>query len=500
MDATFSLILTAAGLLLGFACAIALEFAPARWRRPELPAVPLLAAGLFALWTGWSVPSASVGQLFVAGGARSSALGVVLVLTAASVLTLPSVRRAGWSAAVVVSLSAAGVCLAIVSLDLLMILIALEITALGAYALVGATQTGRSTEAAMKYFVQGAVATTLYLLGLGIIVGVLGGATHLAALQALVGMGGVYAGAVTLAVLSLLVALAFKLGAAPFHAWSPDAYEQAPAAGAAFLAGPVKLGVIVALTTVLSAVGTVSFDPLGSTPLERTLFVVLAVVSATSLIVGTTVALQTRSFQRMLAYSGVAQVGYALVAVTADSAVAAVFFMATYALATCVAFLVAADHQLAHPDWDGSITGLAGMAGRAPSRAVALTIALASLAGFPPLIGFWGKFQVFVAALQRALIAADTGHPVALVAFGTLTFLGVAGSLVSVGYYANVVRVVFSPDKEGHHGSEASVSLPAVAGPRRGRIVAVSLALLIVIAGLAPVISGLAAGFKGFAQ
>lgn len=455
-------------------------------------AVLLTAAGATALIGGMPLKPALVYDAFMVGGGYSTVTGVALVLAALALLA--SDDRVG-SVPALVSLSVGGAALAGSSADLVALLVALEISAMCGYALVSAARTRRADEASMKYFVQGAVATGLFVLGLGVLVGGTGGTTFLAAAGRAFGLLG--AGQpVLLGAMAVVAALSFKSGVAPFHSWAPDAYENAPAPVSGFLSGAVKLGMITALTIFTSSMvqsGISQDRPFGL--IGREMMMVMGALAVLSVLIGSTVALRTTSYTRMLGYAGVAQVGYALIAVASLRPSLALVFATTYAIGTSGAFAAAEVLRRRRPGWDGTIAGMAGLGKEEPLTAAALTMLLMSLAGIPPLVGFWGKLQAFGAALSGASKLVGTEFTGLGLWLALLAVVGILGSVVSLGYYGSVIRALYfdAPlvgawPATGGRGESVGVA----------RWVVVILAVLALVLGLLPMILGVSTTLNGF--
>jgi NADH-quinone oxidoreductase subunit N len=426
------------------------------------------------------------------GGAYSAIAGVALFSAACALAAMKRSAGEGVSTALV-GLCVGGAIVAASGVDLVTILIGLETAAVSGYALVAIARTSRSAEAAMKYFVQGAVATGLFVLGLAALAGTFSADGVVASIAEAMGEGAHLPMTVLLGTVAVMTAVAFKAGAAPFHSWAPDAYESADPAPAAVLAGAVKLAMLATLVlfvTVIAGPAIAARPEFGG--YGAVVFVVCGVLGVLSVVVGSTIALTTGSYRRMLGYAGVAQVGYALIALGSLNPSAALFFMATYALGTTAAFLGAEAFTRTHPEWDGSVAGLAGLGRRAPVTAGAVSVALLSLAGIPPLIGFWGKLQAFAAAIAASAQFWARGESTAAVWFGVLAVTGVVGSVVSLGYYGGVIRTLFFGEPE---------SAPAD-GPPTGadaaNVVVIALAVVLVVGGLAPVFIGITDTVRGF--
>ncbi len=446
--------------------------------------------GLGAVFAGIvaaTVAPKLVWSIFVTGAGFSMAVAVVMGLGALAVAASLSARREHSTAVgglVAVSAVALGALAATV--DIVVMLIALETAAVAGYALVALARDARSHEAAMKYFVQGAVATSFFVFGLG---GALAsGALVFNAGRISFGSGVSDVAASTTAVVFLLAAFAFKLSAFPFHSWAPDAYETAPAEAAAFLSSAVKVAALVATYTVITAF-------MAQPDLAARLQWLIAGLAAASIVFGNLAALAQRSYTRLLGYSGIAQVGYGLIAVATGNGNAALMFATAYGCAAAGAFAAARAYRTLEPDWDGSIAAMAGLSKRAPVLAASLAVLLFSLTGIPPLFGFWGKFMVFLSA------ASDPQ-------WVWLVILGLLGSVVSFGYYGRVLRSMYFDDaqdvraaKLATDAAEDSTSstaddmpIPDDDRPRRAdpaTTVAIVLALVVLLVGLVPLFAGL---------
>lgn len=428
------------------------------------------------------VPAGDIGAVIRAGGPFSSVPGVIALCGALALLggwrTLAS-REGGGTTAGLYALAAGAAGVVAAATDLTTLLIAVEIVALISYALVSEGRSTRSDEAAMKYFIQGSVATGFFVLGMAVLVGLFAPTGNYAQLATTLGER-VLGDPAMVGVVLILVALAFKAGVAPLHTWAPDAYETAPVPSSAFLATGPKLGAVFALVMF----ATVADGALKSTALVP----LLVVLSIISVLVGSIGALGQTSYRRMLAYAGIAQVGYALMAVAMLDPTSAAFFMSTYALATTGAFLAAESYQRFNPAWDGTIAGLAGMGRRAPLTSAAVGVLLVSLVGIPPMLGFWGKFQVFATAIYGSA-AAFLGGGSTLVGWllAVAIAVGLAGSVISLGYYGAVLRALYlqpvvppSSDSSAEKGRE------------RPSFVLLAVALAVLALGIAPAVWGYA--------
>jgi NADH-quinone oxidoreductase subunit N len=290
----------------------------------------------------------------------------------------------------------------------------------------------RSAEAGLKYFLFGSTASAFTLFGLSLIYGV-AGSTSLAAIadrlntQALSPL--LFAG-----VVMTLVGFAFKIAAAPFHLWAPDAYQGAPVSSAAFIASGSK----VASFVVLGKIMLVGFSPIHGSADWHAMVAgwspVLAALAAFSILIGNLVALVQSNLRRLLAYSAVAHAGYTLLGLVAggrEGFSATLFYTTIYAFTLLGAFGVVA---LVRRETGGDdLQNFAGLSARSPLLAGCMAIFLLSLAGLPPLAGFFGKFYLFSVAF-----GAGANH-------GLLWLVVVAlfGSLISLYYYLIVLKLIF---------------------------------------------------------
>ena len=204
----------------------------------------------------------------------------------------------------------------------------------------------------------------------------------------------------------------------------------------------------------------------------------------------------------MLGYAGVAQAGYALIGVVVLNPVAAVFFAATYAIATTGTFLAAAAFRQARPDWDGSIEGLAGLGRRTRMLAASVTVLLMSLAGIPPLLGFWGKFEVFAGAITASgRMFLVTGNQLLGWVYALLAAAGVVGSVVSLAYYGSVLQALYlrDPDPDSADARDSEWDEGHSAGSGGGSRAVAVVALAVVLLGLVPLFLGVSAIVLPFA-
>jgi NADH-quinone oxidoreductase subunit N len=401
------------------------------------------------------------GELLLAtGGAAQVAQSGILILTALTLLLLIDsifTRHVGEYVAVVLMAAAGGLLIAAAQ-DLLVIFIGLELLSLGLYILTAfAKSSAKSAEAAMKYYLFGGMSAAFLLFGFSYLYG-LTGSTNLNQIFSALAIGdSVSYPLLLLAVVFIFAGLGFKVAAAPFHLWAPDTYEGAPAPAAAFIASVSK----VASFSLLLSIGFASSHLLipqiagagwsaqldagigAGSGFGRSWALVIFVAAGLSMVVGNLAALAQVSVRRLLAYSAIAHAGYLLLGIPANTVEVAVrlpfsspgrttgavlFYVLTYGLTTIGAFGVVSVVERA--TGGDRLDAFLGLHRRNPLLAAVLLVLFLSLAGIPPLVGFWAKFNLFAAVLG---ISAGP-IPFALVA------LAVAFSAVSLYYYLQVLK------------------------------------------------------------
>jgi NADH-quinone oxidoreductase subunit N len=322
-----------------------------------------------------------------------------------------------------------GVSLMTRGLDLLIVFIGLETLSLAFYVLAAIFRNVEaSSEAGLKYFLTGAFGSAFTVYG----VALLFGAAGTSKLEGLSRPGLAESPAVAFGLLLLLVGFGFKMSLAPFHAWAPDVYQGMPTPAVLYLSVAPKGASLLVLYRVFSA----TFEA-GMPDRFRTAVAALAILSMT---LGNVVALSQRDIKRLLAYSGIAHMGYvtiALVVFGREALAAAIVYFFAYLVSNAGAFAAVSalyrDETKAHP-----VALLAGEGRRARFSSAVLALCLFSLAGIPATAGFIGKFFVFKAALEQGLYA--------------LALIGIANSLVSIGYYLKIVYVLYMRDPVGPQG------------------------------------------------
>jgi NADH-quinone oxidoreductase subunit N len=335
------------------------------------------------------------------------------------------------------------------AIDLLSLFIGLETMSLGAYAMCGFRRTSpRSTEAALKYFLLGSFAAAILLFGSALLYGGTGH-TDLAGIGEVIAGGTAELPLVILGMLLVLVGLAFKVSAVPFHMWTPDAYEGAVTPATTFMSVGVKAAAFAILVRVL----LVSFGDELSANAATGWPPVIAGLAAVTMIYGNLAAVGQSSVKRMLAYSSIAHAGYILVGVAAafrvgEAAVSSVlYYLMAYTVSNALAF-----GSLIYMGSRGkeavSYEDLAGVGRRHPAAAVPFVLGVLSLLGFPPTAGFFAKYYVFNAAVQAG------GGMVWLAVLGVLT------SAIGAYYYLRVIVYMFMKQPQ----AGAPVAVPMKSG------------------------------------
>jgi NADH-quinone oxidoreductase subunit N len=329
--------------------------------------------------------------------------------------------------------------------DLMMLFLALELTSIPLYVLAGFRRDSlRSNEAALKYFLIGSFASGILLYGAALLYG----ATGSIALAEVATRFDPESPVAVLGAGLLLVGLAFKIAAVPFHQWAPDVYEGAPTTVTAFMATAVKVAGFGVLLRVLVT---------GLYPTSELLYGALWVMAVLTMTVGNIMAIVQSNAKRMLAYSSVAHAGYALVGVTVATQVgysAVLFYLLVYTFTTIAAFTVIA--VLAQGGRERErINDLAGLGVRRPFIAAVMAIAMFSLAGIPGTAGFMGKFYVFRAAVERG---TSLGDPSLI----WLAILGVLNSALSLVYYLRIPMVMYMQEPSGAETHDTPGSFEAL--------------------------------------
>src|SRR5213080_4093401 len=378
-----------------------------------------------------------------------------------------SLRNPGEFIAVLL-LGAVGLMLLVGSEEFLMIFIGLELLGLSLYVMAAFDKSDvRSAEAGLKYFLFGSTASAFTLFGISFVYG-MAGTTALAAIGQKLAAGPVQP-LLAVGIVMTLIGFAFKIAAAPFHLWAPDAYQGAPIPSAAFIASGSK----VASFVVLGKIVFIGFAPVKGSADWHAMIAgwspVLAALAALSILVGNLVALAQTNVRRLLAYSAVAHAGYTLLGIVAggrDGFSATLFYTTAYAMTLVGAFGVVG--LVRRQTGGDDFSNFSGLWTRSPLLAGCMAIFMLSLAGIPPLAGFFGKFYLFSAALR---VSGDHG-------LLWLVALALFGSLISLYYYLIVLKVIFV--------DETATDTLAVKADLLSRTSLTLLALLVLFLGTTP--------------
>ncbi|MBT1156112.1 NADH-quinone oxidoreductase subunit NuoN [Aminobacter anthyllidis] len=328
---------------------------------------------------------------------------------------------------VLVLLATLGMLLMISANDMLALYLGLELQSLALYVIAAINRDNvRSTEAGLKYFVLGALSSGMLLYGISLVYGYTGHTSFEAIAAAL--SGGERQLGLVFGLVFVLAGLCFKISAVPFHMWTPDVYEGAPTPVTAFFAAAPKMAAMALIVRVTMG----AFEPIGTDWQQIIVFVSIA-----SMALGAFAAIGQKNIKRLMAYSSIGHMGYALVGLAANSEAGVrgvVIYMLIYLVMTLgtFAFILAMRRK------DGNveqISDLAGLSSTNPMMATILTILMFSLAGIPPLAGFWGKWYVFLAAINANLYA--------------LAIIGVLASVVGAFYYLRIIKIMWFDEPVG---------------------------------------------------
>jgi NADH-quinone oxidoreductase subunit N len=351
--------------------------------------------------------------------------------------------------------------------NFLVIYLGLELLTLCSYALVALRRDhATSTEAAMKYFVLGAMASGFLLYGLSMLYGATG-SLDIATVFKIVNSGQVKHQVLVFGLVFIVAGLAFKLGAAPFHMWIPDVYQGAPTAVTVMIGSAPELAAFAIAIRLLVE---------GLLPLALDWQQMLAIMAIASLMIGNLAAIAQTNLKRMLAYSTIGQMGFVLLGLlsgvvngntlsAANAYSSAMFYIITYVLTTLATFGIIL--LLAREGFESEeIADLAGLNQRSPLYAGVMAICLFSLAGVPPLVGFYAKLAVL-----QALVSSGQGLYIALAVFAVMM------SLIGSFYYLRVVKVMYF---------DAPITATTVSAPMDVRVVLTLNGALVLILGILP--------------
>jgi NADH-quinone oxidoreductase subunit N len=331
-------------------------------------------------------------------------------------------RIARFEFPVLILLATTGMMVMVSANDLITLYLGLELQSLALYVVASFDRDSvRSTEAGLKYFVLGALASGMLLYGASLIYG-FAGTTSFAGLAQLFGGGAKPSAGLIIGLVLVAVGLAFKVSAVPFHMWTPDVYEGAPTPVTAFFSVAPKIAAIALFVRFL-------IEPFGGLLVEWRQVIVF--LSVASMVLGAVAAIAQTNIKRLMAYSSIGHVGYALIglAVASPSGIRGVLvYMAIYLFMNLGTWAVILCMRQQGQMLEG-IADLSGLGRTQPGLALALGIFMFALAGIPPTAGFFGKLYVFLAAIDAHLVG--------------LAVIGVVTSVVGAFYYLRIVKVMY---------------------------------------------------------
>lgn len=316
-----------------------------------------------------------------------------------------------------------GILLMISANDLISLYLGLELQSLAIYVVAAINRDSvKSTEAGLKYFVLGALSSGMLLYGMSLVYGFTGH-TQFAAIAQVLTVDGARSLGLIFGLVFILAGIAFKISAVPFHMWTPDVYEGAPTPVTAFLASAPKVAAMAMMTRIVIT----AFQPVLADWQQVVVFISIA-----SMLLGSFAAIGQRNIKRLMAYSSIGHMGYALVGLasgTQTGVSGVMLYMVIYMVMTLGSFAIIMSMRRKDGTVVEEVNDLAGLSTTNPFMATVLTILMFSLAGIPPLAGFFAKYFVFVAAIEAKLYA--------------LAIIGILASVVGAYYYLRVIKLMW---------------------------------------------------------
>jgi NADH-quinone oxidoreductase subunit N len=409
-----------------------------------------LAVALMLVTVGWIVLNAGDGRLSAFGGAFQiddfarfvkvvALLGAVLVL----LMSQDYIERremGQFEFPVLVVFAVLGMMLMISASDFLTLYMGLELQSLGLYVLAAFRRDSlRSTEAGLKYFVLGALSSGIMLYGISLIYG-FAGSTAFSNVAAAATGDGLSLGLI-FGLVFLTAGLAFKISAVPFHMWTPDVYEGAPTPITAFFAASAKAAALALFVRTMISAFPNATEEWGQ---------IIVFISILSMALGAVAAIGQNNIKRLMAYSSIGHMGFALVGLAAGTEAGVegvLIYLAIYVVTNIGVFACILSMRRGE-EMVENISDLAGIGKARPGFAFALAMLMFSLAGIPPLAGFFAKFYVFLAAIQTGL------YPLAVI--------GVLASVVGAFYYLRIVKIMYFEDPAAALDSKMEPRLAAI--------------------------------------
>jgi len=344
---------------------------------------------------------------------------------------------------ILIVFAALGMLLMISANDLISLYVGLEMQSLSLYVMAAVQRDdNRATEAGLKYFVLGAVASGLLLYGSSLVYG-FAGTTSFDALATLFAGGHEVSTGLVIGIVFILAGLSFKVSAVPFHMWTPDVYEGAPTPVTAFFAVAPKIAALALLLRVM-------IGPFGDLLVHWQQIII--VISVLSMALGALAAINQRNIKRLMAYSSIGHVGYALVGLAAGTeqgVKGVLIYLTIYLVMNVGTFAVILCMRRGGRMVEG-IEDLAGLGKTNPLLAATLVVFMFSLAGIPPLAGFFGKLYVFLAAIEAQLYA--------------LAIIGVIASVIGAFYYLRIIKVMYFDEAVDHFDAPIGREMTFVIG------------------------------------
>jgi NADH-quinone oxidoreductase subunit N len=412
-------------------------------RQIDMVGIGFLAAALIVVLTRSDATVVTFGGSFVIDGFTRVMKALTLIASILAIVMSWSYLKANklemFEYSVLILLATLGMMMMISANDLIALYLGLELQSLALYVIASIHRDdAKSSEAGLKYFVLGALSSGMLLYGASLIYGYTGNVNFTSIAAVLEGRAGTGA---TFGLVFVTAGLAFKISAVPFHMWTPDVYEGSPTPVTAFFAGAPKMAAMALLVRVM-----VDAFP----AITREWQQIIAFIAIASMVLGAFAAIGQQNLKRLMAYSSIGNMGYALVGLAAgnqEGVQGVVVFLATYLVTTLGVFacIMGLRGERQHVE---TIGDLAGLSRTNPTIAAVLALLMFSLIGIPPLAGFFGKFYVFAAAIKAELFL--------------LAVIGVVASVVSAFYYLRIIKVMYMDEPVGVYAPVAP-ELQAVA-------------------------------------
>lgn len=417
-------------LLIGVLAMVVLAMSPLGQSREKrhlayVSITGLLIVFLWLLVFGWGMRGEAFNRMFILDDyAIFFKLALLLTATFVIVISMDYVKRFPWRDGEYYSLvlfATMGAMLLVSAGNFLTLFLSLELMSLSFYILASYQRNQpRSVEAGLKYLVMGGVSTGILLYGISFLYGATG-STDFTEVGKWIADRGQVDSVILLSALLIIIGLGFKIASVPFHAWAPDVYEGSPTPITAFLSVASKTAAFAVLVRVMIIVFT---------PLKLQWVFLISVIAAATLLYGNLAAIPQSNIKRLMGYSTIGQAGYLLVGLAAANTLgvgAVMFYLLAYLFSNLAVFLVViAFSNVTHSD---NIDDYSGLSRRSPLLAATMALGLLSLAGVPPMAGFFGKFVILGAAIQAGLL--------------WLVFIGAVCIVISLYYYLSVIKRMY---------------------------------------------------------